>query len=172
MELAEKCLASGAACQPGSGLRWTVKEEAMRFSRTTARTVRMACVAALAAAAGSALALDKSGLVFVAADEAPVAPVNSAPGMPGRPDPDTGAVTGVDNARQSIEDSAITTKIKTRLLGTKDLKSTGIQVKTQQGAVEVSGTVPTQQQHDLALKTIRSVEGVTSVNDNLKVSTR
>ncbi|SPD58779.1 exported protein of unknown function (plasmid) [Cupriavidus neocaledonicus] len=43
-------------------VRWTVKEEAMRFSRITARTVRMACAAALAAAAGSALALDKSGL--------------------------------------------------------------------------------------------------------------
>nr|WP_116332721.1 BON domain-containing protein [Cupriavidus taiwanensis] len=152
----------------------------MRIPRTTARTVRMACAAALAAAAGSALAaaagsalaLDKSGLIFVAADDAPVAPVNSAPGMPGRPDPDTSAVTGVGEARQSIEDSAITTKIKTRLLGTKDLKSTGIHVKTQQGAVEVSGTVPTQQQHDLALKTIRSVEGVTSVTDNLKVSAR
>ncbi|MEM5274678.1 BON domain-containing protein [Cupriavidus taiwanensis] len=152
----------------------------MRFSRTTARTLRMACAAsALAAAAGSALALDKSGLIFVAADDAPVAPVNSAPGMPGRPDPATSAatsaansaVTGADQARQSLEDSAITTKIKTRLLGTKELKATGIHVTTQQGAVEVSGTVPTQQ-HALALKTIRSVEGVTSVNDKLKVSTR
>ncbi|SPS01066.1 conserved hypothetical protein, putative periplasmic protein, BON domain, putative phospholipid-binding domain [Cupriavidus taiwanensis] len=149
----------------------------MQFSLTTARALRRAWLAAaLAAAAGSALALDKSGLIFAVTDNAPVAPVNSAPGMPGRPDPDasagTSAVTGAGEARQSIEDSAITTKIKTRLLGTKDLKSTGIHVKTQQGAVEVSGTVPTQKQHDLALKTIRSVEGVTSVNDNLKVPAR
>lgn len=145
----------------------------MRFSRTTARTLRMACTAAaLAGAAASALALDKSGLIFAAADNAPVAPVNSAPGMPGRPDPDASAATGVGQTRQSLEDSAITTRIKTRLLGTKDLKSTGIHVTTQQGAVDVSGTVPTQQQHDIALKTIRSVEGVTSVRDNLRVSTR
>lgn len=145
----------------------------MRFSRTTARTMRMACTAAaLAAAAGSALALDKSGLLFVAADNAPAAPVNSAPGMPGRPDPDARAGTGADKAKQAVEDGAITTRIKTKLLATKDLKSTGIHVKTEQGAVDVSGTVPTQQQHDLALETIRGVEGVTSVSDNLKVSAR
>ncbi|AQV98913.1 BON domain-containing protein [Cupriavidus necator] len=147
----------------------------MRFTRTTARTMRMACAAAaLAAAAGSALALDKSGLIFVAADNAPAAPVNSAPGMPGRADPDRGASTeaSVDKARQSVEDGAITTKIKTKLLATKDLKSTGIHVKTKQGMVDVSGTVPSQQQHDMALDAIRSVEGVTSVNDNLKASSR
>ncbi|RDK07013.1 BON domain-containing protein [Cupriavidus lacunae] len=147
----------------------------MRFTRTTARTMRMACAAAaLSAAAGSALALDKSGLTFVAADNAPAAPVNSAPGMPGRAEPDRGASTeaSADKAKQSVDDGAITTKIKTRLLATKDLKSTGIHVKTKQGMVDVSGTVPSQQQHDMALDAIRSVEGVTSVNDNLKASSR
>lgn len=150
----------------------------MRISRSSARTVRMACasaaVAALAVAAGSALALDKSGLIFIAADDATVAPVNSAPGMPGRADPDrrTAPDTGADNAKRAVDDSAITTRIKTRLLATKDLKSTGIHVKTTQGTVDVSGTVPSQQQHDMALEAIRSVEGVASVTDNLKVSSR
>ncbi|BDB28463.1 BON domain-containing protein [Cupriavidus sp. P-10] len=151
----------------------------MRSTRYSARSLKLACVAAaLAAAAGSAQALDKSGLVFVAADNMPVAPVNSAPGMPGRPDADRGtsadmnADKGADKAKQAVEDGAITTKIKTKLLTTKDLKSTGIHVKTKNGTVEVGGTVPSQQQHDLALDAIRSVEGVASVNDNLKVSTR
>lgn len=150
------------------------KEAAMRFSRIPARTVRMACVAAALAVAGSALALDKSGLILVAADDTPVAPVNSAPGMPGRADPDRGAAPDMsaDKAKRAVEDGAITTRIKTKLLTTKDLKSTGIRVKTRQGTVDVSGTVPSQQQHDLALDAIRSVEGVTSVNDNLKVSSR
>ncbi|MNU07680.1 Osmotically-inducible protein Y precursor [compost metagenome] len=71
-----------------------------------------------------------------------------------------------------MEDGAITTRIKTKLLATKDLKSTGIHVKTTNGTVEVSGTVPSKQQHDMALDAIRSVEGVSSVNDNLKVSAR
>ncbi|WP_432261322.1 BON domain-containing protein [Cupriavidus sp. TMH.W2] len=147
----------------------------MRFIRTTARITRMACAAAaLAAAAGSALALDKSGPIFAAADNAPAAPVNSAPGMPGRADPDRGASTeaSVDKAKQAVEDGAITTRIKTKLLATKDLKSTGIHVKTKQGMVDVSGTVPSQQQHDMALDAIRSIEGVTSVNDNLKATSR
>ncbi|WP_455288552.1 BON domain-containing protein [Cupriavidus necator] len=147
----------------------------MRIPRTCARTLRIACVsAALAAAAGSALALDKSGLILVAADNAPVAPVNSAPGMPGRADPDRGASPDMsaDKAKQAVEDGAITTRIKTKLLATKDLKSTGIHVKTTNGTVEVSGTVPSKQQHDMALDAIRSVEGVSSVSDNLKVSAR
>ncbi|GLC94514.1 hypothetical protein Tamer19_39220 [Cupriavidus sp. TA19] len=147
----------------------------MRSTRYSARSLKLACVAAaLAAAAGSAQALDKSGLVFVAADNMPVAPVNSAPGMPGRPDADRGtsADMNADKAKQAVEDGAITTRIKTKLLTTKDLKSTGIHVKTKNGTVEVGGTVPSQQQHDLALDAIRSVEGVASVNDNLKVSTR
>ncbi|MBP0628708.1 MULTISPECIES: BON domain-containing protein [unclassified Cupriavidus] len=150
----------------------------MRISRLSARGLKMACVAAALAAAGSAQALDKSGLIFIAADNTPAAPVNSAPGMPGRPDPDRGASADMsadmsaDKAKQAVEDGAITTRIKTRLLTTKDLKSTGIRVKTKNGTVEVGGTVPSQQQRDLALDMIRSVEGVTSVNDNLKVSSR
>jgi len=147
----------------------------MRFSRFSARSVKLACVAAaLAAAAGSAQALDKSGLIFIAADNTPAAPVNSAPGMPGRADPDRGASADMsaDKAKQAVEDGAITTKIKTKLLTTKDLKSTRIHVKTKNGTVDVGGTVPSEQQRDLALDAIRSVEGVTSVNDNLKVSSR
>lgn len=151
----------------------------MRFSRYSARSLRLACVAAaLAAAAGGAQALDKSGLIFVAADNMPATPVNSAPGMPGRPDarPDadrgTSTDASADKAKQAVEDGAITTRIKTKLLTTKDLKSTGIHVKTKNGTVEVGGTVPSQQQHDLALDMIRSVEGVASVSDNLKVSSR
>ncbi len=145
----------------------------MRIPRTSARTLRIACVSvALAAAAGSALALDKSGLIFAAADNAPVAPVNSAPGMPGRAEPDRGADAGADKARQAVEDTAITAKVKSKLLGTKDLKSTGIHVKTTNGAVDVTGTVSSTRQRDMALDAIRSVEGVVSVNDKLKVSVR
>ncbi len=77
-----------------------------------------------------------------------------------------------DTAKQAVTDSTITTKIKTKLLSTKDLKSTGIHIKTKDGIVNVSGNVPSKEQHDLALETIRGVEGVTSVNDTLKVSAR
>lgn len=152
----------------------------MRPSRPTASILRKACLAAaLAAAAGSVFALDAGGFMRTAVDTGTTtAPPNSAPGMPGRaeinrdtappPSHDAGAAT----AKQAVSDSTITTKIKTKLLSTKDLKSTGIHVKTKDGTVNVSGTVPSQEQHDMALQAIRGVEGVMSVNDALKVSSR
>ncbi|WP_268911910.1 BON domain-containing protein [Cupriavidus metallidurans] len=38
--------------------------------------------------------------------------------------------------------------------------------------VKVSGSVPSQAQHDIALETIRSVDGVRSIHDSLKVASR
>ncbi len=78
----------------------------------------------------------------------------------------------VDNTKQAVTDSALTTKVKTKLLATQDLKSTGIHVKTKDRVVALTGTVPTKDQHALALEAVRSVEGVSSVRDNLKVSSR
>jgi len=138
-----------------------------------------ALAAALAAAAGGALALDGGGIVRVAADNYPsAAPTNDAPGMPGRAEgdrdarpPATTSMNG-EKAKEAVSDSAITTKVKTKLLTTKDLKSTGIHVKTRDGIVNVTGTVPSKEQHTRALETIRSVEGVSSVHDELKVSSR
>ncbi len=77
-----------------------------------------------------------------------------------------------DKAKQSVSDSTITTKVKTKLLATKDLKSTGIHVKTTNGTVNLSGSVPTKEQHQLAVDATRSVDGVSSVNDELKVLSR
>ena len=73
-----------------------------------------------------------------------------------------------------MSDSAITTTIKTKLLlSMKDLKSTeDVHVKTRNGIVNVSGTVPSKQQHDIAIETIRSVDGVRSIHDSLKASER
>ncbi len=123
----------------------------MQASRFTASTLRKACLAgALAAAAGTAFALDAGGIMRTAVDTA-APPANSAPGMPGRAGinrdtaPPPSHAMHADTARQAVTDSTITTRIKTRLLSTKDLKSTGIHVKTRDGTVNVSGTVPSQE---------------------------
>lgn len=159
----------------------------MRKTRTTSRTrtLRKTCLAAaLAAATGSVLALDSGGIVRIAADDysttAPAtAPANpAAPGQPGRMegerDTQQPAMPGMssDKAKETLSDSTITTKVKTKLLTAKDLKSTGIHVKTKDGVVSVSGSVPNKEQHDRALETIRSVKGVNSVHDTLKISSR
>uniref|UniRef100_UPI003F490836 BON domain-containing protein n=1 Tax=Cupriavidus necator TaxID=106590 RepID=UPI003F490836 len=139
----------------------------------------MSCVAAaLAAAAGSAFALDTAGFMRVAADTTTAAPPPSAPGMPGRAEGDHDqrpAATNdmsADKAKQSVSDSTITTKVKAKLLATKDLKSTGIHVKTKNGTVKLSGSVPTKEQRHLAVDATRGVDGVSSVNDKLKVLSR
>ncbi|EHP40034.1 transport-associated protein [Cupriavidus basilensis OR16] len=141
-----------------------------------ARTLRMTFVAAaLAAAAGGAFALDTGGFMRVATDTTMGVSPNSAPGMPGRAEGDRdqqpAATTDMsaDKAKQSVSDSTVTSKVKAKLLVTKELKSTGIHVKTKNGTVNLSGSVPTQEQHQLAVDATRSVNGVSSVNDELKV---
>ncbi|MCY0853335.1 BON domain-containing protein [Cupriavidus sp. D39] len=143
-----------------------------------ARTLRMTCVAAaLAAATGGAFALDTGGFMRVAADTTLAVPPVLVPGVPARAEGDRdqqpAATTEMtDKATQSVSDSAITTKVKTKLLATKDLRSTGIHVKTKDGTVDLSGSVPTKEQHQLAVDATRSVEGVSSVTDKLKVLPR
>lgn len=154
----------------------------MRKTRKTSRTrtFRKTCLAAaLAAATGSVLALDSGGIVRIAADDySTTAPANPAPAQPGRMegerDAQQPAAPGMsaDQAKEAVSDSTITTKVKTKLLTTRDLKSTGIHVKTKDGVVSVSGSVPSKEQHDRALETIRSVKGVNSVHDSLKISLR
>ncbi|MEN7529550.1 MULTISPECIES: BON domain-containing protein [unclassified Cupriavidus] len=159
----------------------------------TTRTVRIASIllaTAAAFAAGGAHALDNGGFMKVADSTgnttATQTPAYTGAATPGRIDGDkekmpaatTGAKmenkveNGADNAKQVVTDSALTTKIKSKLLATKDLKSTGIHVKTKDRVVNLTGSVPTKAEHELALDAVRSVEGVDSVKDHLKVSSR
>lgn len=146
----------------------------------TAQTLRVVFVTAAFAVAGGAHALDMDdGFIKVAAaDNSAAPPANSAPGMPGHTEGDKekrpAATTdaSADNAKQAVTDGALTTKVKSKLLATKDLKSTGIHVKTKDRVVNLTGSVPSKEQRQLALDTVRSVEGVTNVNDELKVSAR
>ncbi|WP_416048753.1 BON domain-containing protein [Cupriavidus basilensis] len=144
-----------------------------------ALTLRMTCVAAaMAAASGGAFALDTGGIMRVATDTTMTAPPSSAPAMPGRAEGDrdqrlvAATEMSAEKAEESVSDSAITTKVKTKLLATKDLKSTGIHVKTKNGTVNLSGSVPTKEQHQIAIDATRNVEGVSAVNDELKVLSR
>lgn len=154
-----------------------------RAMKKTAQTLRIALVATALAAAGGAHALEMGahaggGFMKVAAtsDNSNLPPANSAPGMPGHTEGDKEkrpAATNdlnADHAKQAVTDSALTTKVKAKLLTTKDLKATGIHVKTKDRVVNLTGTVPTKSQHEMALSTVRSVDGVASVNDELKVS--
>jgi osmotically-inducible protein OsmY len=68
-----------------------------------------------------------------------------------------------------VDDSVITTKIKSLLANDDFLKSFQISVETRKGIVQLSGFVDSQRAVDKASKIARSVEGVKSVKNDLIV---
>jgi len=68
-----------------------------------------------------------------------------------------------------VDDSVITTKVKTLLAGDDFLKSFRISVETYKGAVQLSGFVGSQKAVDTAGQIAKSVNGVRSVKNSLIV---
>ncbi|RQS58414.1 BON domain-containing protein [Burkholderia sp. Bp8963] len=75
-------------------------------------------------------------------------------------------------AGTKIRDATITTKAKAALVGTNDLKSGDIHVKTRNGNVVLTGSVPDLHQRTLAVNTVKQVEGVQEVRDQLTIRAR
>ncbi|WGL97049.1 BON domain-containing protein [Arsenophonus sp. aPb] len=68
-----------------------------------------------------------------------------------------------------IDDTVITTKVKTALLAEKNLKSTQINVETFKGRVQLSGFVSSRADAQRAVQVTQGVAGVQSVIDSMKV---
>ncbi|MGA7874439.1 MAG: BON domain-containing protein [Desulfoferrobacter sp.] len=68
-----------------------------------------------------------------------------------------------------VDNSVITAKVKSLLASDDFLKSFQIGVETYKGTVQLSGFVDSQQAVNRAGQIARSVEGVTSVKNNLQV---
>ena len=68
-----------------------------------------------------------------------------------------------------VDDSVITTKVKSLIAADDFLKSFQISVETYKGTVQLSGFVSSQNLVDKAVQITRSVKGVTSVKNNLIV---
>ena len=69
----------------------------------------------------------------------------------------------------AIDDTVVTTKVKTALMDDAAMKSLSVSVETIKGDVRLSGFVDNMAQIDQALKVARSVEGVKSVKNELAV---
>lgn len=72
-------------------------------------------------------------------------------------------------AERAIDDSVITTKAKTALLGDNRVKGSEIHVETNRGVVVLTGTVENQAQIDEATRLVRRIDGVKNVEVDLKV---
>jgi osmotically-inducible protein OsmY len=74
-----------------------------------------------------------------------------------------------ESTGEYVDDSVITTKVKSLLAADDFLKSFQIGVETFKGTVQLSGFVNAQNAVDKAVEITRSVKGVRSVKNNLIV---
>ena len=74
-----------------------------------------------------------------------------------------------ESSGQYVDDSVITTKVKSALLADPDIKSLDIGVETFKGVVQLSGFVNNADQASKAVEIAKSVKGVRSVKNSLVV---
>ena len=68
-----------------------------------------------------------------------------------------------------VDDTVITTKVKTAIFNEPSLKSAQINVETFKGVVQLTGFVSSQANIDRAVQVARGVGGVTSVRNDMRV---
>lgn len=78
--------------------------------------------------------------------------------------PPVGTTVGTE-----IDDSVVTTKVRSALLADHDVKSFEIKVETRKGQVQLSGFVDTQARIDNAIALARGVEGVKGVENGMSL---
>jgi osmotically-inducible protein OsmY len=74
-----------------------------------------------------------------------------------------------EGAGEYVDDSVITTKIKSLLTSDNFFKSSQINVKTYHGSVQLSGFVDSLRAVNKADEIVKSVKGVAGINNNLIV---
>lgn len=131
----------------------------------------------------TAIALALASLVACGKTETPVEappaspPVSPAPAAipdpapaatpPATTPPDASASGPSTTMGEKIDDSVITTKVKTALLADDTVKGMDISVNTTMGEVQLTGVVDNQMQIDKAVEVARAVEGVQRVQNGM-----
>ena len=70
---------------------------------------------------------------------------------------------------QYADDSTLTARVKTALIGDEQVKARDINVDTYNGVVQLSGVVESKTEANQAIALAEQVEGVKSVKDDLRV---
>ena len=74
-----------------------------------------------------------------------------------------------ESTGQYVDDTAITTKVKTAIFNEPTLKSAEINVETFKGRVQLSGFVSSRANIDRAVAIAQSVSGVSSVGNDMRL---
>jgi hyperosmotically inducible protein len=75
-------------------------------------------------------------------------------------------------AKDKVDDAALTAKVKTAMIAEPALKAMQINVDTANGVVTLTGTVETPQSLERASQVAQSVDGVKSVDNRLNLKSR
>lgn len=81
------------------------------------------------------------------------------------------AATAKTTVGTEIDDTVLTTKVKSALLADADIKSFDLKVETRKGTVQLSGFVDNQSQIERAIAATRAVEGVMNVENGITLKT-
>jgi hyperosmotically inducible protein len=74
-----------------------------------------------------------------------------------------------EKAKEAVEDAAVTTKIKAEYAKDKQVSALAIHVNTDHGVVKLSGEAKSKAEADKAEAIAKSVKGVSSVHNDIKV---
>jgi osmotically-inducible protein OsmY len=85
-------------------------------------------------------------------------------GLAGCASSGTGQKTGA-----YVDDSWITTKVKSEMIANSDVKAHNINVDTTKGVVTLTGTAATWQESNKAAEIARGIKGVTGVENDIRV---
>jgi hyperosmotically inducible protein len=85
-------------------------------------------------------------------------------------EPDKAAVSPpAASVGTQLDDTVVTSKVKSALLADPDIKSFDLKVETRKGEVQLAGYVDNQTQIDRALATTRGVEGVKNIENAITI---
>ena len=80
-----------------------------------------------------------------------------------------GSTATKEGTGEYVDDSVITTKVKTAIFNDSSLKVNEIKVETFKGEVQLSGFVRSQADIDQAVQVARGIAGVKSVKNDMRV---
>jgi hyperosmotically inducible protein len=143
-------------CMYGFGASFFLEGVTMIFRSRSGRTLLVAAIISAALAGCGKHANDDTG-----GGTEPSGAGGSAES------PATGASGTAASAGRAIDDSVITTKLKTALLTDSTLKGADISVETRNGEVVLTGSILNPAQKDHAAKVAQAMNGVKGVNNKL-----
>ncbi len=77
-----------------------------------------------------------------------------------------------ESAGEYLDDSVITTRVKTAIFNEPTLKSSEVNVETFKGVVQLSGFVNSQADINKAVEVARNIKGVTSVQNDMQLKAK